>query len=127
MNTPWGRSDYEKKFERGLTWVSTPSHGGFLVARGTAERLLSPAAIAHGDPYGEYLAYEEDCDAAIILYELSQTREGFSNVSDAELIESLSYWHIPYLTERGITPNPAQVKARAEFDAKYATYRGKEA
>ena len=122
MRTPWGDSDYEKRIQRGLTWVSTPSHGGFMVSRTVAAKLLTPAAIAAGQSFGDYLAFEEDCDAAIVLFELPQTREGFSNVSDTDLLESLSYWHIPYLTARGITPKPEQVKARQDFDAKYAAY-----
>jgi hypothetical protein len=119
MNTPWGHSDYEKKLERGLTWVSTPSHGGFLIGRALAARLLTPAATACGNKFGNYLAYEEDCDAAIILYELPRTRESFSNTSDAELVKSLTYWHLPYLIARGITPNPEAIQHRKDFDAKY--------
>jgi hypothetical protein len=119
MNTPWGFSDSRKTFERGLHWVSTPSHGGFMVSRGLAETILTPAAIAQGKQFADYLAYEEDCDAAIILYELPQTREGFSHVSDAELIESLTYWHLPYITARGISPNPDALQRRKEFDARY--------
>jgi hypothetical protein len=123
MHTPWGVSDYEKKIQRGLTWVSTPSHGGFMVARATAEKLLSPAAVGCGEQFGSYLAYEEDCDAAIVLYELPQTREGFSHVTDAELLESLSYWRIPYLEARGITPNPEQVARRKQFEMEFAAYQ----
>jgi hypothetical protein len=88
-----------------------------------AETLLTQAAIAQGKRFSDYLAFEEDCDAAIILYELPQTREGFSHVFDSELLESLSYWHIPYLVARGITPNPAQVAKR---DARYGTKQSAE-
>ena len=123
MNTPWGQSDYQRTIQRGLHWVSTPSHGGFMVSRGLAENLLTRAAISEGEHFGDYLAFEEDCDAAIVLYELPQTREGFSHVSDAELLESLSYWHIPYLVARGIMPNPEQVAKRKEFDAKYTAHQ----
>jgi hypothetical protein len=105
MHTPWGRSDYQKQFRRGVTWVSTPSHGGFMIAEGTARELLSAAAIAEGELCCGYLAFEEDCDAAIVLYELPETREGFSNTSDAELIASLSAWNLPYLRARGIEPD----------------------
>jgi hypothetical protein len=102
MSTPWGNSDSEKRYERGLTWVGTPSHGGFLVGKAYASKHLSPAAIAEGEPFGQYLAYEEDCDATIILYELPVTREGFSHVTDADLVDSLSRWHPQYLAARGI-------------------------
>ena len=102
MFTPWGNSDSEKRYERGLTWVGTPSHGGFLVGKAYAQKHLTPAAVAEGKPFGQYIAYEEDCDAAIILYELPATREGFSNVTDSDLLLSLSRWHPEYLKARGI-------------------------
>jgi len=110
MFTPWGNSDSETRYERGLTWVGTPSHGGFLVGKAYAKQHLTPAAQAVGQSFGQYLAYEEDCDAAVILYELPKTREGFSNVLDAELIESLSRWHPEYLAARGLAPTAEPIK-----------------
>jgi hypothetical protein len=105
MITPWGVSDSEKRYERGLTWVGTPSHGGFLVGKAYARKHLTPAAIAAGMPFGSYLAYEEDCLAAIVLYELPATREGFSRVADADLLETISRWNPEYLAARGIAPS----------------------
>src|ERR1700758_1777363 len=102
MFSPWGMSDSEKHYERGLTWVGTPSHGGFLVGKAYARKHLTAAAIAEGALFGQYLAFEEDCDAAIILFELPQTREGFSNVTEEDLLLSLSRWHPRYLAARGI-------------------------
>lgn len=128
MNTPWGQSDYEKKYRRGVTLVGTPSHGGFMIAEGTARELLTPAAQAEGQRFCGYLCYEEDCDAAIILYELPETREGFtSDVSDKALHHSLSYWNTQYLRARGIEPDAEQVRRRDEFDVKYAAYQAKAA
>jgi hypothetical protein len=102
MITPWGNSDSEKRYERGLTWVGTPSHGGFLVGKAYAQKHLTAAAIAEGQAFGQYLAYEEDCDAAIVLYELPATREGFSHVIESDLLDSLSRWHPAYLAARNI-------------------------
>ena len=78
-----------------------------------ARKHLTPAAIAEGEPFGQYIAYEEDCDAAIVLYELPATREGFSHVSDAELIERLSRWHPKYLAARGISATAEPVNMPA--------------
>jgi hypothetical protein len=113
MFTPWGNSDSEKHYARGITWVGTPSHGGFLVGKAYARKHLSAAAIAEGQPFGQYLAYEEDCDAAIVLYELPATREGFSNVTDEDLLLSLSRWHPAYLAARNIpaTAEPFKMPA----------------
>jgi hypothetical protein len=102
MLTPWGNSDSETKYERGFTWVGTPSHGGFLVGKAYARKHLTAAAIAEGEPFGQYLAFEEDCDAAVVLFELPATREGFSSVTDDDLLLSLSRWHPKYLAARGI-------------------------
>jgi len=72
--SPWGKVDNEVKFARGLIWVETASHGGFLVGLGFADRFLTGAARARGKQWGSYLAYEEDCDCLIVLYELPETR-----------------------------------------------------
>lgn len=108
MFTPWGMADYKKSHMRGVTTVGTPSHGGVMVANGTAKKILSPAAIKRGRPYGAYLAYEEDCDAVIVYLELAE--QGIISESDFKngkegLIRSLSMWHADYLLERGMEPD----------------------
>jgi hypothetical protein len=107
--TPWGKSQQSRKIARGLTFHSTSSHGGFLVSAGFAERHLSPAAIARGQRWGNYYAYEEDCLAAIVELEIPATRGLFQNpegITDESLIRTLSRWYADYLIERGITPEP---------------------
>ena len=44
MYSPWGEVQHKEVYQRGLTWVSTASHGGFMVAKGFAQRHLSDAA-----------------------------------------------------------------------------------
>jgi hypothetical protein len=102
--TPWGTSDSETEVVKGIIWCNTPSHEGFLVGKAVAKKLLTPAAQAVGRPFAQYLAYEGDCDAAIVMLELHATRDGFWNVTDECLIESLSHWHPEYLAARGIAP-----------------------
>lgn len=105
--TPWGKSDSKTAITRGLAFHSTPGHGGFLVAKGFAEKNLSPAAIKKGLVYGGYLCYEEDCLANIILLEIPESRKLSSNpITDEELIKSITYYDADYLLERGITPDP---------------------
>ena len=79
-STPWGQADYQYKIRRGVALVNTPGHGGFLISKGVAKTYLSEAAQNAGESYGGYLAYEEDVDAAIILFE------------HQELIELLGYF-----------------------------------
>jgi hypothetical protein len=112
MNTPWGKSDSKQTVRRGLSFVTTPSHGGFMVAKGYAYKHFSPEAIVRGKAYGGYLAYEEDCDASIVLWEAYDTflslpvTEWTINVPTKEsLIKSLSHWHADFLIARGVEPD----------------------
>lgn len=107
-NTPWGPSQDKTVVARGCTFHSTASHGGFLIGKKFAAEELSTAAQKRGVPFGNYLAYEEDCLATIILLEIPDARKGFLNdVSVERLIESISFWNGDYLIERGIEPNAA--------------------
>jgi hypothetical protein len=107
MRTPWGKPDSKTTLARGISFVTTPSHGGFMVALAMANRFLSVAANRRGLKYGDYLAFEEDGDALIVLLELPvsmlEKLGGFPTV--AALVKSLSIWHADYLLERGITPD----------------------
>jgi hypothetical protein len=108
-NTPWGKSQNATKVERGLTFHSTSSHGGFLVSKGYAHKHLSPSALKRGEAWGNYYAFEEDCAATIVELELPATRVVFSNpenITDESLIKTLSRWYPDYLIERGVTPEP---------------------
>ncbi len=62
MNTPWGASQHQHTITGGVYEVDTAGHGGILVERRVAPTLLSPEAIALGWAWGQYYAYEEDCD-----------------------------------------------------------------
>lgn len=105
-NSPWGKVQHEVKIRRGLTWVSTASHGGFLIGR-VQQRTLSNAAISRGERWGSYLAYEEDCAASIVLYELPEAHQAICPETDLKnLFKSLSTWDADYLLERGLIPDP---------------------
>jgi hypothetical protein len=108
VNTPWGISDSKTTLARGVSWVGTPSHGGFLVTKTAANKLLSAAAIKRGREFGAYLAFEEDCDAAIVLLELPQVlrlKWSTSVPTKEALVKSLSMWHADYLLEHGVEPD----------------------
>ena len=101
MNTPWGTSQTVKQLDRGLSVVSTASHGGIMVAKGFAEKNLSKAAIKQGHEYGEYYAYEEDCASAIVIWELPK----YFPASKMESIKkSLSTYYADYLVEKMVVP-----------------------
>ena len=59
MACPWGHIDYIKNIERGISWVSTPSHGGFRVSHGWAKQNLTQKAIDESTWQDEsYLWYQ---------------------------------------------------------------------
>src|SRR5713101_4590416 len=100
--TPWGRADYQYNVAPGVAWVNTPGHGGFLIGRKAAEKYLTAYAIVRGEKFGNFLAFEEDCDATIVLFENPAFVEllGFKRASPSELAESLGHWHQDYLLLR---------------------------
>lgn len=69
MKTPWGLSQHKYSITEGVFEVDTAGHGGILVHVSVAKDLLSPEALALGWQWGEWYAYEEDCDWAIFAYE----------------------------------------------------------
>jgi hypothetical protein len=113
MNTIWGKSDSKITLARGLSWVGTPSHGGFAITTKAAQQYLTNAAIQRGERRGAYLFYEEDCLADIVLYERPQVlrlKWSTSVPTKESLIKSLSAWNADYLLEVGETPDPDGLK-----------------
>lgn len=108
MNTPWGNSDYQKTLTRGLTIVGTPRHGGVMVSEGFAKNNLSISARERAIKFGGYYAFEEDCDMAMVIFELPEyfVREDktLEEVKESAL-KSLSGWNADYLLEIGVEPS----------------------
>lgn len=114
MYSPWGEVQQSTSICRGLLWVSTPGHGGLMVAKGFAGKHLSSAAQKRGIEYGNYICFEEDCDWEIVAFELkSLHRDRFMNKKSGVILEnydreknliSLSYFHADYLLDVGVEP-----------------------
>jgi hypothetical protein len=111
--TPWGIADSTTRLAPGIWWVSTPSHGGLIVNQEAASRLSEEARKEGFRWQGDsYLAYEEDCDYAIALFELPELWAEFFKDSEEPvrkdvkgfLWRHLSMWHADYLQARGIEP-----------------------
>ena len=66
MLTPWGQSDGDVKIAPGVYETYTPSHGGIMVGARVARESLSAPALAIGEPFGRWLAFEEDCAYAAV-------------------------------------------------------------
>jgi hypothetical protein len=109
MRTPWGPSQRQCKMVPGIYLVETAGHGGILIEP-YAQRLLSKAAREHGWDWGPCLAFEEDCDWAMVAYELPEVyaraweRFGGKRQTAEEIkvvaLECLQRWNTEYLRER---------------------------
>jgi hypothetical protein len=110
--TPWGTAQHSKRILRGLTFHITSGHGGYLVAKGFAEKYLSEAALKRGEKWGNYYAYEEDCAAAIVELEIPAARSSVTPEGEVRFVtveghlRALSHWSPDYLIERGVKPEP---------------------
>ena len=67
MQTPWGAIDLETSIAPGITFVSTPSHGGFRLTPG--RNMYVPLIVRERtfNHLGLKGWYEEDCDAALVV------------------------------------------------------------
>lgn len=113
MPTPWGKADSKYLITKGVYEVTTPGHGGILVGKAVARKLLSPKAIACGFPWASYYAFEEDCDWSAFVYEQPEiytkawsehnpitSKENpekyTAEAVKADAMESLKRWHEDY-------------------------------
>lgn len=109
MRTPWGASDFSKKYAPGVVFYSTPSHGGFkLSAKREAEldaRLREVGLSAEEARLGYDTGwYEEDCSANAVVFgwpelfsDLTPDRDAASTREDA--LATLKRW-VSYREER---------------------------
>ncbi len=112
-SSPWGRIQEQTTLAPGLLLVSTASHGGLLLSREAAERLhISPKALELGARWEDGWAYEEDCEWAILAWEVPQFWPAlFPPGPHREnprqyLLETLSAWCPDLLLSHGVTPVP---------------------
>lgn len=83
--SPWGFVQSSTRVVSGVRWVSTPSHGGLMVAEATASKYLSEAALAAGERWGGYYCYEEDCQWAVAFYERPEWEEAMDKAAERKL------------------------------------------
>lgn len=68
MLTPWGKSQHVDKYEihgKTIYFVSTASHGGYLVPRSLAEKMPEKYRKV-GTAFNQFLAFEEDCACSAV-------------------------------------------------------------
>ena len=60
--SPWGAIQHSEELYTGVHMVSTASHGGIMILREIAGKLLTPQVQKYGSWHCNYLCFEEDCD-----------------------------------------------------------------
>jgi hypothetical protein len=64
--SPWGRPDQADEIAPGIWFVSTPSHGGFLISQQRFNAM--PLQLRQFRTFnGHQGAYEEDCDWSVVV------------------------------------------------------------
>jgi hypothetical protein len=106
--TPWGPSQTQVKFIRGVNFYSTSSHGGIKVSKSLNNQI--PAKWRNEDGW-----YEEDCEIAIPFTFLKGKLEG--NTIDWEGVNKTLISYYPYLYElvnnTTLKPGESPAKDRA--------------
>lgn len=95
MHTPWGASQYERRYGDGIVFYSTAGHGGFRVA--PEQNQLIPKAIRDesGTAVGGGKAgwYEEDCEWYAVAYAFPELfvspHDGNSDHTDFSTVEKV--------------------------------------
>jgi len=104
-STPWGVADNIEKCIRGVALVQTPSHGGFRISKGRAERELSEACRSYGEQMYGYYFFEEDCAYALPLYEHPEWFVNIYHSGETESMaresaaETIKRWYPEYFKE----------------------------
>ena len=78
MPTYWGSAQHVTKLQPAVYWVSTAGHGGLMIGKALARKILSKAAIAVGASFGSFLCYEEDCAWAVAFVDSVKIQELFA-------------------------------------------------
>ena len=75
IRTPWGWSHTKERMQRGVVYVTTGRHGGYMIAESIARDKLSLRALAIGFRWRDsrnstvYYCFEEDCDYNVVWWE----------------------------------------------------------
>lgn len=109
--SPWGEIQSCSEISPNIAWeVSTAGHGGVMIDRNEADFLSDYACSIAIDSDG-CLCFEEDCDAAVAIYELDQQglyefpADDYSIAYDEymQIIErTLRDWHSDYAASIGL-------------------------
>lgn len=93
--SPWGTPDHITHPALGIAFVSTPSHGGFVLD--DVNNAKVPMAWREASFNGNALRgyYEEDCDACMVVLTF---RDAFKGKQIAPAIAAFKGWIMPKLS-----------------------------
>lgn len=92
MNTPWGKAVNKVSLMRGITWVDTPAHGGFMVSKAFAEKHFDPYVLTLAGKYSNYYAFEEDVLWSILVLELDYLDDVVDKKKIVDLFPKMKTW-----------------------------------
>ena len=144
--SPWGAIQKYEVMSDGVFQVSTHRHSGIMVRKNAAD-FLSPEARKSADSKGNYLCYEEDAGACIVIRELLdkkmwQIPNRFSNKAQYEdtINESLQkcypeYWEArqkrlaiqAYQPQNALPQSKAQQSKPSTLAGRLEAYKAKAA
>ena len=115
MQTPWGYADRVIALARGVTDVSTPSHGGIIVTKRWGEANLSEAARDNGMKFMDGWAFEEDCKWVIVYNEHPELFPAINENGNREAAESALSWEVEYCHAIGLPVSAVIINRLLQF------------
>lgn len=85
QSSPWGKIDRVVKYTRGLSFVSTPGHGGLRVGKAWLKKHASnPDKIVKLGAFeqGNYYWFEEDCAFQLVMVDSKFARQAYCAQND---------------------------------------------
>lgn len=68
-SNPWGTALSSEKLAEGVFWIETAETGALLIETERARTFLSENALKIGQPWENFLVYEQEHDMPIVFYE----------------------------------------------------------
>jgi hypothetical protein len=94
--TPWGEAQSIIHLTGGVYWVTTATHGGFMIAVHRAAQLLSQSALSIGELFGAWLCYDEDCACAVVIFEHQEWSHIFTNTDLIDMAIGIIHRYYPH-------------------------------
>ena len=102
MLTPWGVAHIKQQLDEGVFLIKTAEHGGLLIEQEIAATLLSERALRIGKVWESFLAFEQDHDMMVVLYERPELYPWVEeDLTEKFAEDSLHAHHPDYFTPEG--------------------------